>query len=143
MLRPLPVDLEELSDLLEGDSMSSGGRIDLKTGECWPELLDYDEDALDEEDEDEGRWLHVEGEGSRPGYWDMEWFITTIDDPEAADRLAIAIRGRGAFRRFKDVLSRWPGELQRYLLFSEERQRGRARAWLTAEGYRPAGRRKR
>jgi Uncharacterised protein family (UPF0158) len=39
---------------------------------------------------------------------------------------AIAIRGRGAFRRFKDELARWPGELERWHAFSEERQRGRS-----------------
>jgi hypothetical protein len=36
-LRPLPVDLEELSDILEGDPMNGGGRIDLQTGDAWPE----------------------------------------------------------------------------------------------------------
>ena len=52
-----------------------------------------------------------------------------------ADRLEIAISGRGAFRRFKDVLARWPGELDRWYAFSAERQRGRARAWLADAGY--------
>jgi hypothetical protein len=140
MLRTLPVDLEQLSDLLEGDPMYGGGRIDLKTGDCWPQLSDHEGD---EDDEDERCWLHVECEGSRPGYWDMESFIATVDDPAIVDRLEIAIRGKGAFRRFKDVLSRWPDELQRYFQFSEERKRGRARAWLAAAGYRPAGRPKR
>ena len=69
----------------------------------------------------------------------MEQFITTINDPDTVDRLDIAIRGKGAFRRFKDVLSRWPDELQRYFQFSEDRKRGRARAWLAAAGYRPVG----
>jgi uncharacterized protein UPF0158 len=41
----------------------------------------------------------------------------------------------GAFRRFKDVLSRWPEELRRWFAFSDERQRGRCRAWLADEGY--------
>ena len=44
-----------------------------------------------------------------------------------------------AFRRFKDVLARWPGELDRYFAFSDERHRGRARAWLAEEGYRVGG----
>jgi hypothetical protein len=69
----------------------------------------------------------------------MERFIATVADPEIADRLEIAITGKGAFRRFKDVLSRWPEELGRYVIFRDECQRGRARAWLVAEGYRPAG----
>jgi hypothetical protein len=35
-LRPLPVDLDELAGLLEGDPMYGGGRVDLATGEIWP-----------------------------------------------------------------------------------------------------------
>ena len=136
MLRPLPVDLEQLASALEGDPVYGGGRIDLKTGECWPWGPDYDDEALDE-DNDEDRWLYVECVGSHQGYRDMELFIATVDDPNIVDRLEIAISGKGAFRRFKDVLSRWPEELHRYFLFSGERQRGRARAWLAAAGYRP------
>lgn len=135
MLRPLPVDLEQLASLLEGDPVWGGGRIDLKTGECWPESSDYEDDCFDE---DEDHWLYVERVGSHEGYRDMELFIATVEDPTIVDRLEIAIRGKGAFRRFKDVLSRYPEELQRYFLFSGERQLGRARAWLAAAGYRPA-----
>lgn len=53
-------------------------------------------------------------------------------EPDRAARLAAAITGRGAFRRFKDELARWPGELERWYALSEERQLGRARSWLTA-----------
>ena len=93
----------------------------------------------DEVDDDEGRWLYVDHQGSHDGYRDMERFIATVTNPEIADRLQIAITGKGAFRRFKDVLSRWPEEFGRYVMLRDERQRGRARAWLAAEGYRPAG----
>jgi len=65
----------------------------------------------------------------------MEVFIASVEDPGRAERLSIAIRGRGAFRRFKDELARGPGELERWYAFSEERQRGRARSWLAAAGY--------
>jgi len=136
MLRPLAVDLEELASLLEGDPTRGGGRVDLKTGDCWPESLDHEDDGLDEEDE-EDRWLYVDSLGAHEGYGDLELFIATVEDPAIGDRLDIAIQGRGAFRRFKDVLSRWPEELQRYFLFSAERTVGRARAWLAAAGYRP------
>ena len=61
----------------------------LETGE-------EDEDTAD----DPERWLAVHGEGSREGYRDMELFIASVEDPGRADRLAVAIRGRGAFRRF-------------------------------------------
>jgi len=140
MLRALPVDLEELAGILEGDPLSVGGRIDIRTGEVWPQAaIDYvletgeeDEDTVD----DRERWLAVYSEGSREGYRDMELFIASVEDPGRAGVLAIAIKGRGAFRRFKDELARWPGELERWHAFSEERQRGRARSWLAAAGYR-------
>ena len=63
----------------------------------------------------------------------MELFIASVEDPGRAERLAVAI---SAFRRFKDELARWPGELERWHALSEERQRGRARSWLAAAGYR-------
>jgi len=52
--------------------------------------------------------------------------------------LEVAITGRGAFRRFKDVIDRWPDEIERWRVFSDERRMGRAREWLAAHGYRPA-----
>ena len=138
MLRPLPIDLEELAMVLEGDHLSEGGRIDLRTGEVRPEFtFDYAMTGVepDDEDEDPDRWLRVWCEGSRAAYGDMEDFIDTRTDPDWADRLSIAIQGRGAFRRFKDVLSRSPDEFEEWHAFADERQRGRARFWLAGEGY--------
>jgi Uncharacterised protein family (UPF0158) len=145
MLRPLPIDLEQLAMILEGDPLSGGGRIDLQTGEVWPRpaieyAVEIGEGSEDEEP-DPDRWLYVESEGSRDGYRDMQAFIDTRTDPDWADRLSIAIQGRGAFRRFKDVLSRSPDELDEFHAFTDERQRGRARAWLADEGYSVAPRR--
>jgi hypothetical protein len=142
LLRPLPVDLEELAGVLEGDSTFGGGRLDLLTGQVWPQAaIDYARETGDEDDDDESddtdRWLWVRCEGSRAGYHDMVQFIGTVDDPHHAGRLVIAIEGRGAFRRFKDVLARWPGELDRWYGYADDRQRGRARAWLAEAGYRP------
>jgi Uncharacterised protein family (UPF0158) len=139
VLRPLAVDLEELAMVLEGDPVEGGGRIDLQTGEVWPKAaIEYakeiGEESEDEED-DPDKWLWVECEGSRPGYWDMERFVSAIADPEIQDRLSIAISGRRAFRRFKNTLSRWPDLMTRWSAFSDDRQRGRARAWLANLGY--------
>jgi hypothetical protein len=140
MLRALPVDLEELAGILEGDPLSIGGRIDIRTGEVWPQAaIEYALETGEEDEEtadDPERWLAVYGEGSREGYRDTELFIASVEDPGRAERLAIAIKGRGAFRRFKGELACWPGELERWRAFSEERQRGRARSWLAAVGYR-------
>jgi hypothetical protein len=136
LLRPLPVDLEELAGILEGDPAHGDGRIDLHTGEVWPQAaIEYARETVDEDDPDRG--LAVLCEGSAQAYRDLEDFIDTIEDDDQAEQLTRAITGRGAFRRFKDTLACSPGELERYYNFSDERQRGRARAWLHAAGYTP------
>jgi hypothetical protein len=71
-LRPLPVDLDELADILEGDPVYGGGRVDLATGEVWPApAVDYARE-IGQEDEDESedpdKWLGVNGKGSRDSY---------------------------------------------------------------------------
>ncbi|MEU6650892.1 hypothetical protein ABZ904_15930 [Streptomyces sp. NPDC046900] len=137
LLQPLPVDLEELSGLLEGDPAWGGGRIKLDTGECRPALADTEELWDEEEPEGAERWLYVLCDGSHDAYRDMEDFITALDDQDLARFLNIAIQGPGAFRRFKDMLATSPAQLQRYRLFAAERQHGRARAWLADHGYRP------
>jgi len=139
LLRPLPVDLEELSMILEGDPVQGGGRVDLATGQVWPQFaLDYAEEIGEEGDADPDRWLWVGCEGSRNAYGDMVWFIESLDEPTLSDRLTRAISGRGAFRRFKDVLFDRPDLITQWYAFSADRQRGRARRWLAAEGYTPS-----
>ena len=142
MLRPSSVDLEELAMILEGDPVQGGGRIDLTTGEVWPQsALEYAEEVIEiDEDDDPERWLWVHCQGSRSGYRDMVWFIENLDDSQFADRLARAISGRGAFRRFKATFSDRPDLMTRWHALSNDRKRGRARSWLAAEGYTPARR---
>jgi hypothetical protein len=139
-LKTLAVDLEELSMLLEAGFGEGGGVVDLHTGAVWPSsTIEYfqGEMAAEAPDfDDPDRCLYVGPEGSGEGYRDMEDFIASVADASRADRLAIAIEGRGAFRRFKDVISRWPDEQERWYRFSDERSRGRARQWLIGAGYR-------
>ncbi len=70
----------------------------------------------------------------------MEDFIGRVDNPDRAGPLGVAIDGRGAFRRFKDSISRWPDDQERWYRFCDERRRGRARQWLSFTAYRVASR---
>jgi hypothetical protein len=63
-------------------------------------------------------------------YGDMEDFIATVSDPHLQELLDVAITGRGAFRRFKDVLFRYPSERERWFAFRDERMEQRMREWL-------------
>ncbi len=67
----------------------------------------------------------------------MEAFIETVTDEHLAELLAVAIDGRGAFRRFKGVLARYPQERERWFRFKDERLRQRALDWLARHGIEP------
>jgi len=109
-------------------------------GPALDHVVESGEEEPDLEDAD--AWLVVHGSySSRQGYFDMEAFIETVDDPAMVDRLSIAIDGKGAFRRFRGVLERDEDLVNRWVAFSEERRLGRARAWLAEAGYRPQVRR--
>jgi len=60
----------------------------------------------------------------------MEDFIATVKDEHLVELLEVAINGRGAFRRFKDVLLRYPEERERWFQFKDERMQERALEWL-------------
>ena len=81
-LRPLAVDLEELASVLNGDPLLGGGRIDLNTGDVWPQSP-YNDPIEDDADlDDDDRWLWVEA-SSHDGWWDMSEFIETVSDPRS------------------------------------------------------------
>jgi hypothetical protein len=140
-LKPLPVDLELLSDVLEQGLGEDPGRLDITTGEVWPaSAIEYALDASTDEAarlEEPHRWLTVDPEGSDEAYRDMVLFVTTMSEADPAAVLGRALEGKGAFRRFRNQLGRDPDLEQRWYVLSDERRRGRARAWLAEHGYRP------
>lgn len=61
----------------------------------------------------------------------MADFADGISDDRAGARLARAIRGRGAFRRFKDELhEEYPDLLPAWYAFRDARAQRRAMEWL-------------
>jgi hypothetical protein len=87
--------------------------------EAWPVEMDADD-----------RFRPIPKQTSWEGYSDMEAFIESLGESHLADLLAVAIRGKGAFRRFKDVLDDYPAERQAWFSFELARRRQRMRAWL-------------
>ncbi|HEX9352783.1 MAG TPA: UPF0158 family protein [Streptosporangiaceae bacterium] len=64
-------------------------------------------------------------------YQDMADFAGQITDERAGRRLARAIQGKGAFRRFKDELhEEYPDLLPAWYAFRDARATRRAVAWL-------------
>ena len=142
--REIPLDLDMLAAELEGGGLGGfdeGVRLHVATGRFLPAVDDLEAmlgEPQPDDWEDPDAWLHVTPLGSRDGYRDMELFVSTVTDRRLAGRLERSLQGRGVFRRFRDVLEHEPHEFDRWRVFSDERTRGRARAWLAEEGYRPA-----
>jgi len=137
-LVPVNVALDELGEALQGPAGSDPAIVDLETGQVWTaEAIEYSLDAgLDDmpADPDKQRWVEVWPEPH--GFHDMRAFAVTVADPALAEMLGRAISGPKSYRRFRDLLERSPAEASRWHAFSDDRQLGRARAWLAAAGYR-------
>ncbi len=138
--RMVPVDLDGFSAELERDPTTSmGGYLDLETGftfgsDLLDDMGDGDENAIDVEAEPD-RWLHFDCVGSRSGWRDMAAFAEGQRDAGMRARLERAIEGRGAFRRFRDIV--YNDDIQRqWNFFSREREMGRAREYLADRGIR-------
>ena len=130
----LPVELDELGEALD-QSAGSDSFIDVADGAVWPaQLFDVDQGPAGF-DPASDRWLLVVGLGSSPAYKVMQRFVATIEQPDLASRLADALVGSGAFRRFQSELSRHEGEFTRWHRFRDDARLGRARAWLADHGY--------
>ncbi len=76
------------------------------------------------------RFIEIPRMDSHEGYRDMQDFIATVTDPYLQRLLEVAIMGRGAFRRFKDVLLDYPRERERWFAFRDERMEQRVLDWL-------------
>lgn len=135
MLDPNEIDLSMLADLL-GQQDYDAGYLDPATGEVYPafegEVLGADNDSVDLEEVD---WIPLGGAGSHEAYADMEDFAAVVADQAVARRLADALEGRGAFRRFRNVVYDTPQELGKvWNRFRDARAEMRALDWLEAEG---------
>jgi rubrerythrin len=77
-----------------------------------PELSDTDRqqllDAARVERDTENRYRMIPKQDSRGRYRNMEDYIWSLKDGHLRELLEVAIQGSGAFRRFKDVLYRYP-----------------------------------
>ncbi|RPI30315.1 MAG: hypothetical protein EHM70_14205 [Chloroflexota bacterium] len=101
----------------------------------WQQVLLQDADRV--EADSGSRFIAIPSEDSHEGYRDMEAFIGTVRDRGLQERLERAIRGRGAFRYFKDILLDYPAERERWFQFKQERLHQRILDWLLAHEITP------
>jgi len=135
MLELESIDLDELCHALEDHSGLSSWFIDTKSGKLHllsDSMWDGQDVGRDFEPPDDCR--RIDPTDSRESYDDLAEFTAMVRDPKPRDLLERAIAGRGAFRRFKDVLSELPELREIWFKFHDARLERRAIGWLRDEG---------
>jgi hypothetical protein len=70
----------------------------------------------------------------------MAAFVETVADRRLREMLDLALDGRGAFRRFKAVLSDHPVERERWFAFRQEHLDQDMKEWLAENDIEPTTR---
>ncbi len=142
-MKKLNVDLEELAFAFEEASWEVEYYLDLESGEVVmvgdPHLFGPEMEAVREQVESDygARYVAVPKPHTREAYGDMEEFVLTVEEAGLQDLLEVAIDGPGAFRRFKNVLGRYPETREEWFRFKAARTRQRVVDWLNSIGVEP------
>lgn len=148
-----PIQLSELIESVEFDSDGQVTRVDLQNGsvvsvsaEVFSAVEEDDEQALQELPDwqknelemaraivaDSGeRFVDAPDKSDFHEYRHMERFIGTVENTEAAEQLWRAIKGKGAFRYFKDTASRL-GLLEQWYRYRDEALKEFVVSWAEA-----------
>jgi hypothetical protein len=139
-VRDVPVDWEALEDAFENNAPEVHSYLHLGTGEVLRVVDVIADPEMHSRISSDATYLRIDPVSSREQYRWMERFIPMVDEGELRDRLGHAIDGKGAFRRFKDVLMSHGPERERWFAFRSERLRVFMEAWLSAHALNPVAR---
>ena len=138
--RDIPVDWEALEDAFENNAPEVHSYLHLAAGDVLRVVDGVADPQMHARIAADPTYLRIDPVSSREQYRWMERFIPMVENPELADKLTQAIDGKGAFRRFKDVLMAYGPERERWFSFRSERLRIFMEAWLNAHALNPVAR---
>ncbi|MDQ3032703.1 MAG: UPF0158 family protein [Myxococcota bacterium] len=131
-IRQVPIAWEALEDAFENNAPEVHSYVQLDTGEVLRIVDGIADPQMHTRVSNDAGYLRVDPVSSREQYRWMERFIATVDPGELRDKLVQSIDGKGAFRRFKDVLMSYPVDRERWFAFRSERLRACMEGWLQA-----------
>ena len=130
-------DWSALETAFEHNAPETHSYLDLETGQV---LTIVDSRPEDEEKRQQvrntsGRFIHLDPASSREQYRWMERFVASVEEPALKERLVLAIDGKGAFRRFKDVLLSYPVERDRWFSYRSNLLHIYINGWLESRDF--------
>jgi hypothetical protein len=136
-VRDIPIDWEALEDAFENNAPEVHSYLHLVTGDVLRVVDGVADPQMHARIAADANYLRIDPVSSREQYRWMERYIPMVEDPELQSKLSQAIDGKGAFRRFKDVLMAYAPERERWFAFRSERLRIFMEAWLSAHALNP------
>lgn len=136
-MRDVPIDWEALEDAFENNAPEVHSYLQLATGEVIRVVDGVADPQMHARIAADPGYLRVDPVSSREQYRWMERFIPMVENTELRGKLTHAIDGKGAFRRFKDVLMSHAEERERWFAYRSERLKTFMDAWLAAHSLRP------
>lgn len=131
----MKIKLNEVIDGLEAVSIDIQVFLDTETGETIlnGEMMDDWEELADLIDDSGDRFRRLPDQWEINEYGMMQDFISELPEGELQNDLWRAISGRGAFRRFKDMVA-WRGVDKDWFAFRDAAYRKLAIDWCEQEG---------
>ncbi|RYF10347.1 MAG: hypothetical protein EOO40_05320, partial [Deltaproteobacteria bacterium] len=86
---------------------------------------------------DPQHFIPIDAIPSRIQYQWLDDFIKALEDSVVRERMEAAINGKGAFRRFKDILLTLPDERRRWFEYRDQKMRERIVEWVREQAIVP------
>lgn len=128
--RDVPVDWEALEDAFENNAPEVHSYLHLTTGEVLRVVDGVADPQMHARISADTNYLRIDPVSSREQYRWMERFVGSVADEPLRERLVISIDGKGAFRRFKDVLLTYPAERERWFSYRADLLHWHIQTWL-------------
>jgi hypothetical protein len=128
----IELDWDALEIAVERNSPDTDSYLDLTTGRILTITTGDPEATINRQAVSDNirNFLRIEPASSREQYRWMEKFVGSVVDEALRERLIISIDGKGAFRRFKDVLLAYPAERERWFSYRADLLHWHIHNWL-------------
>jgi hypothetical protein len=159
-MKKLKVDIDEIAFTMEtSDEFESITLFDTETGEIvsipnelmsavesndeeeMQDLPDWEKDLIEIAEnicnDEGGRYVDIPRKPSYEAYNLMVEFASSVTNKNLKEKLDIALDGKGAFRRFKNVISDYPDEEKKWFAFKDKKMREDVIEWLHDLGIEP------
>ena len=92
---------------------------------------EFGEEGLDVERQTD-RYVSIPPLTNNERFQFMEDFVESLSNEKLEEELNLALIEKGAFQRFEEALSRYPGHREQWVRFRTEKVRTHARQWMKA-----------